>query len=201
MIEMDPARLTDLQLDALREVTNIGCGAAATALSQLLGGRRVEMAVTRSHVIPLEGLATHVDGIDEVVTGVHVTLRGGAEGRMMLVYPEADGLALGALLAGDGAAEGLGASALMEVGNIVSSAYLNAVGAVTGLILLPSVPHLVHDRSEKVAAHLIEGVEGAERVLVLETWLAAADTDALTGHVVIVPDEQSLDVILGSLGL
>ena len=60
---MDPARLTDLQLDALREVTNIGCGAAATALSQLLGGRRVEMAVTRSHVIPVAGLARHLDGI------------------------------------------------------------------------------------------------------------------------------------------
>ena len=203
---MDPAQLTDLQLDALREVTNIGCGAAATALAQLLGGRRVELEVTRSTVVPTASLEAHLNGIGESVAGVKVQLRGGAEGNLVLVHPDRDARALARLLTtapvpDAGPLGELGASALMEVGNIVASAYLTAVGRVTGLMLLPSVPSLIHDTSPHVAAALTEAAGGADRLLVLETWMHLREADEVSGHVLIVPAAGSLDVLLGALGL
>lgn len=202
---MDPAHLTDIQLDALREVANIGCGAAATALSQLLGGRRVEIEVTRSTVLPSEELVGHLNGIGQRVAGVKVLLRGGAEGAMLLVYSADHAQTLARILTGE-APEGdrlgpMGASSLMEVGNIVASAYLTAVGRVTGLMLLPSVPHLVEDDSPKVAETLIEEAHGTDRILTLETWIHVRGADGVSGHVVIVPAMGSLDVLLGTLGL
>ncbi len=203
---MDPAHLTDLQLDALREVTNIGCGAAATALAQLLGGRRVELEVTRSTVVATSELEAHLNGIGESVAGVKVQLRGGAEGNLVLVHPDRDARALARLLTtapvpAAGPLGELGASALMEVGNIVASAYLTAVGRVTGLMLLPSVPSLIHDTSPHVAAALTEAAGGADRLLVLETWMHLREADEVSGHVLIVPAAGSLDVLLGALGL
>ena len=45
-------RLTDLQLDALRELANIASGTAATALSQMLG-QEVDISVPRALALPL----------------------------------------------------------------------------------------------------------------------------------------------------
>ncbi|MFN7133862.1 MAG: chemotaxis protein CheC, partial [Myxococcales bacterium] len=47
----DPAGLQERDLDALREMTNIGCGHAASALSRLVGDRRVSIEVPCSAVL------------------------------------------------------------------------------------------------------------------------------------------------------
>ncbi len=194
-LAIDPSMLTEIQLDALREVTNIGCGAAATALSQLLGGRRVNLEVTRSAVLSFEELETLLGSSDDVRATVHLALRGGFEGCLLLAYEEEAASALAEFLVGPGAAfsaQGLsemGRSALMEVGNIVGSAFLNAVGKVSGLILLPSVPTFVHDRVARVVESLRSAYEDApssngesfERMLVLETRLSVEDAPPSDG--------------------
>ncbi len=199
---MDPAALNHLQLDALREVTQIGCGAGATALSQLLGGRRVGMTVAEAHVEPHAGLEARIRALGDRLVGVALTLRGGAEGRLYLVWSEEDAERLSRLLASArGEDEAVLDSALMEVGNIVASAYLNAVAQVTGLMLLPSVPRLAKGAAASVAAAFEVAGEEAERALVLETLLEIEDARCMRSHVFIVPDRASLDVLLGTLGL
>jgi chemotaxis protein CheC len=44
--------LSEAQLDALRELANIGSGTAATALSQMIG-REVRLSVPRALTLPL----------------------------------------------------------------------------------------------------------------------------------------------------
>ncbi len=206
---MDPAALTHLQIDALREVTQIGCGAAATALAQLLGGRRVGMTVTEARVQPRGALRARLSALGPRLTGVRLALRGGAEGELLLAWEKADAERLSALLA---ASEMVGAesdtgqpdlsdSALMEVGNIVASAYLNAVAKVTGLMLLPSVPELVHGDAETLAQSLAIAPDSPGEMLLLETWLEVEGDAPTCGHVLIVSDAGSLDVLLGTLGL
>lgn len=205
---MDPAKLTPLQLDALTEVTHIGCGSAATALSQLLHGRPVALAVTRSEVMSTAGLEAHLQQIEgETLVGVQVLLRGGIEGAMLLAYPEVHGRNLARLLAGPDEAPPtgdlgtLGESALLEVGNIVSSAYLNAVGAVTGLLTMPSVPHPARGNAAALAALLRESVPDNERFLLLETWMEVGGEEPFNGHVMIVPSNGSLGKLLEALGM
>ncbi|MBP2033226.1 chemotaxis protein CheY-P-specific phosphatase CheC [Clostridium algifaecis] len=50
---MDYNSLTSIQIDALKEVANIGTGNAATALSQLLN-KKVDMNVPFINIVPLE---------------------------------------------------------------------------------------------------------------------------------------------------
>ena len=208
---LKPSMLTEIQLDALREITNIGCGAAATALSQLLGGRRVGLEVTRSAILSFDELEALLGGSESVRAAVHLTLRGGFEGWLLLAYDEDDASELARFLAGPAAVPGekslseMGKSALMEVGNIVGSAFLNAVGKVSGMILLPSVPTLIHDRVARVVETLRQKPDGdesaLEKMLVLETRLFAEGAPGIDGHVVIVPSPEALGLFLKTLGV
>ena len=46
-------KLSEMQIDALREVGNVGAGNAATALSQIIN-RTIDMTVPRVTILPLE---------------------------------------------------------------------------------------------------------------------------------------------------
>ena len=49
---MDHGNLSNIQLDALKEVSNIGAGNAATALSMMLG-KKIDMTVPSVNMIKL----------------------------------------------------------------------------------------------------------------------------------------------------
>ena len=66
---IDVRELGHLQLDALREVANIGAGHAATALSQLIG-RRIAVDVPQIQVVRLEEVAGLTGREDETVAAV-----------------------------------------------------------------------------------------------------------------------------------
>ena len=136
---MDPREritLQPLELDALREVGNMGAGRAATALSQMLG-RTVTMDVPAASVLPLEQLSAPLGGPEALVAATYFRVHGDAPGRLLVVLGEASlGPVVGALLGlPSGQAPALDAtaqSAIKELGNILCSAYLNALADFLG---------------------------------------------------------------------
>ena len=52
---MEYSNLSALQLDALKEVSNIGAGNAATALSMMIG-KKVDMSVPAVNIIKLDDI-------------------------------------------------------------------------------------------------------------------------------------------------
>jgi len=65
---MTNARYTDLQLDALRELANIGSGTAGTALSSLLGSP-IELSVPSASAVLLSACPMRL--IRLVITPLH----------------------------------------------------------------------------------------------------------------------------------
>ncbi|MBP2665527.1 MAG: CheC, phosphatase, inhibitor of methylation, partial [Firmicutes bacterium] len=63
--------LSPMQLDALREIGNIGAGNAATALSQIIN-RKIDMSVPRLNILPLSEVPDVVGGPDTMVAGVYL---------------------------------------------------------------------------------------------------------------------------------
>ena len=198
--------LDELQLDALREVANIGCGHAVGALSRLMGGQRVGIEVPRAKLIEFGAIAELVGGHEEPVVGVATDITGELGGGLLLLMPVegARGLA-GALLgarAGEGPLSDEARSALSEVGNILCSACLSAIATAFGLSLLPSVPRLAEDMAGAVLEEVVSPMsERADRALVLETRFSAGDGQALSGHFLIFPDVPSLPALLKAIGL
>jgi len=150
----DVRDLKALQLDALREVANIGAGHAATALSQLTH-RRIMISVPEINIARLEDVPGLIGDPQEVVAAVLMHMLGDLTGRTLLLFPEGVGrqlcdMLLKRPLGTTKAFETIEQSCLKEAGNILSGAYMNALSEFMGMLLLPSVPSLVVDLSAAV---------------------------------------------------
>src|SRR5438874_9708047 len=84
----DVRDLKALQIDALREVANIGAGHAATALSQLTN-RRIMISVPQINIARLEEVPDLLGDPQEVVAAVLMHMLGDLTGRTLLMFPEA----------------------------------------------------------------------------------------------------------------
>jgi chemotaxis protein CheC len=202
---MTPDSPNELQLDALREVTNVGCGFAANALSQLIGGRKVEIAVPRVTSTSLADLPSMMGGPDAKVVAALLGLDGELTGKLLLVLPENDAQLLASVMLNspcEGPLDGIQKSALGEAANIVASACLSAIGKLTGFKLLPTPPRLTQDDASAVIDEALSDEDSETGlVVVLEAKFHAATAPALGGQFLVVPDRPSLQKLLKKLGL
>lgn len=118
---------SEMELDLYNELTNIGGGNAATALSQMLA-RKVQIGLPRSAELSLTDVSQVVGEGDGLVAVVLLTVRGELEGSVALVLDEPQ-LLLDALSVPPEFAE----SALSEIGNIVVARFLISMGDMCGL--------------------------------------------------------------------
>jgi len=205
---MDDVRdLKELQLDALKEVANIGAGHAATALSQLTD-RRIMINVPEISITRLEDIPASFGDPEAVVAAVLMHVLGDLTGRTLLLLPEDNAHLLCDLLLrrppGTSTEVGtLEESSLKEAGNILAGAYLNALSDFMGMMLLPSVPSLVVDLAGAVltTAFLNFGQE-RDFVFCVETNFHFTEADrALSGHFLLLPDLASLRAIFEAIRL
>jgi len=197
----DLLSLKVLQLDALREVANIGAGHAATALSQMVG-ETIMISVPRINISRLEDVPVQMTEPDEPVAAVLMHMLGDLTGRTLLVLPRRTALRLASRLLkqtqNDQTLSEMGQSAIKEAGNILSSAYMNALSDFMGMLLLPSPPSLAIDMSEAVltTAYLQFGTD-RDYVFCVESEFVMDETnERLRGFFLLLPDAPSLAAIL-----
>ncbi|MFE8602775.1 chemotaxis protein CheC [Archangium violaceum] len=193
---------SDIQLDALREVANIGCGHAVNALARLVGGRTVNLSVPRAVLASAAEVAELLGGAEAPVVAAKLGMEGQLRGVLLLVLPREDSSALEALLLRrqDAPAEER-ESALSEAANIVASACLSAIGTLTGWRLLPSVPELVRGAAGLVVSRAVIEARGGDRVVVLETRFSAVGAPSVSGQVLLVLERESSRALLTRLGV
>ena len=205
---LDVRELGTLQLDALREVASIGSGHAATALSQLTG-RRIWVNAPEIQIVPVEEVGSLTGGEEEIVACVVMQVLGDLAGRTIQVFPDATASRLAGILLRrndvkfpDGFGE-VEKSALKEAGNIIGAAYLNALSDFLGMIILTSVPGLAIDQAGAVltSSSIMEADHGDHLICIETTFRMDEERQALKGHFLLVPDPDSLQVILRAIRL
>lgn len=199
-------QLNELEMDAVREICNIGMGHAATALSRLLN-TRVRVGVPSVHRLGLHEIHDFVGGAELPVAGIMFAVTGDAQGKMALVLPYDCALAMIRSLAGynDAGAFSLNElerSILKEVGNILVSAHLNAVSSLLNLTLLPSIPSLLLDMAGAVLDPILSSQCDQDDVLLLaRADFATDDSSGIAGKFFVIPDPESLQMILKAAGV
>lgn len=203
----DVRALKALQLDALREVANIGAGHAATALSQMTN-RTIMISVPEVNVRPLEEVADLVGPGDTVVAAVLMQMMGDLTGRTLVLFPDESARRLCDILfrRPDGTTtefDAMAESGLKEVGNILVSAYMNALSDFMGLMLVPSVPSLVIDQAAAIltTTYLNFGHERDYVFCVETSFKVGGDQGRLEGHFLLLPDMPSLRAIFDAIRL
>ncbi len=201
----DVRNLKALQIDALREVANIGAGHAATALSQLTK-QTIMITVPELTVARIEDVPDLMGDADAAVVAVLMHMLGDLTGRTLLMLPERDARVLVDLLNRRelGATKAFGEleqSGIKEAANILGGAYMNALADFMGMMLLPSVPSLVIDLAGAVltTAYLNFGHE-RDFVLCVQTDFIFQDVGhTLSGQFLLLPDLASLKAIFDAV--
>ena len=195
--------LNPLELDALREVGNMGAGRAATALSQMLG-QTVRITVPKASVIRLEDLPDPLGGPDALVVATYFHVHGDAPGRLLIFLTQETLPHVLALLTGKAPRAGAPLSseeesALKELGNILCSQYLNALADLMHVQLLPSVPALAFDMVRSVMQSVMADAseDGAQALMIENQFLEAQRPVAL--YLFYLPKAGSLEGMLSLL--
>ena len=199
------SHLHDVQLDALGELSGIGMGHAATALSQLLD-QRIDLTVPKVSVAAIDVVPARLGGAESMMVGIALQVLGDVRGSIMLLFPQESACRLLSCLLRREERElvmnELNVSALKEVGNILASAYLSAIGNLLRKTLLPSVPLLAYDMAGAVVdGVLIDLSQGGDMALMVETGFHAAGgaEDSIRGHFFLLPDPRTLEIFLTAL--
>jgi chemotaxis protein CheC len=190
---------TDLQLDALRELANIGSGTASTALSGMLG-RSVDISVPSAKVLPMADAVGSIGDPEADATGVVLGVVGDMPASVLLLFSPTDAAQMCGLLGVEAGTE-IGDSALMEIGNIVGASYLNALASMTGMELEPTPPAAATDMLAAIVETVLAQRAGAGDVaLLLDTDLVVEGSDTSVSFL-LVPDAGGVDQLLARLGL
>lgn len=199
--------LSSMQIDALKEIGNIGAGNAATALAQMVNAQ-IDMNVPKVNILPFSGVPDIIGGADSHVAGIYFSVSGSAPASILFILPINKACLLCDMLLsrniGDTLPENIGElemSAMMELGNILAATYLNALSMFTNIQFIPSVPALGLDMAGAVIDSVLAQVgEVADHVLALETEFKKEEMDVV-GHFFLLPEPGSLVNILTALGV
>ena len=196
--------VTSNYFDVLKELGNIGAGNAMTALSQMLGCK-VDMRVPQVELLDFNEVGSAMGGEEQIMVGVFLGVEGDITGSMLfLVEQKSAKHLINKVMMGMGdpgeAFTEMELSAMKEVGNIITGAYLNSLSMITNLKIFPSPPALTVDMAAAIlSVPAIEfGIYG-DKILMIQSQFF--DEIELDGYFVLVPDIDSYQKILASLGM
>lgn len=191
--------------DALREIGSIGTGNAATALSGMLGSP-VRITLPEVRIMGYNEAIDWIGGPEPVTAGVLVHIGGQLNGIMLSVQPlEFINLILDRMLSTTitdySQLDELARSALLEVGNIMISTFINALSGLAGLKVELTVPSLTVDMQGAILTVPMAEYGGQTDYLMTIGGNFSCDGNELPCRLLLSPDIRSLNFLLRKLGV
>lgn len=196
--------VNDIYFDVLREIGNIGAGNATTAMASMLGVR-INMEVPKVELLTFQELGSAICPEDESIVGIYLEVSEDISGSMMFLMKLNSAHYLVNRLMGrptdyNQDFDEMDMSALTEIGNIIAGSYLSALSSMTQLTIAPSVPHLAIDMAAAILSvpAIQFGLYGDNALLITTEF---GDEVMIDGYFILLPDLESYDKILQSLGI
>lgn len=196
-------KITDTYCDVLKEIGNIGAGNAMTALSQMLQCK-VDMRVPVVRLLGFDEVGTLMGGEEQIMACVLFGVSGDVTGSMMFMIEKSGAKhLLKKIMGSDEDSEDfteMEESALQEVGNIITGAYLNAMASFTNMKIISTPPQMTVDMAGAImSVPAIEFGMIGDHLLVIQTQFF--DEIEVNGYFILIPEVESYVKIIGSLGL
>lgn len=202
--------LSEMHIDVLREIGNIGAGNAATALATLLDAT-VDITLPIVRVADFDTAINAIGGVESMKVGVLVNFSGEANGMIMFLLNMEDAKNITDILIpteDDSETEEdreelteLQLSAIKEIGNILSSSYINSISMLTGLSISLSIPYIAIDMAGALmSVPIIEFGSIGDSVMYIEESFMG-DTNHLKSHIIMFAEIDTLKIIMERLGL
>lgn len=197
--------LNSLELDTLREIGSIGTGNAATALSQLLD-REVRITLPEVRIMEYNEAIDWIGGAEEITAGVLVRIGGEINGIMLSVQQlDFVNLILDSMLKRSileySELEELEQSALVEIGNIMISTFINALSGLSGISVELTVPAFTVDMQGAILTVPMAEYGGQSDYIMTIGANFICDSRQVPCRLLLSPDIRSLNFLLRKLGV
>ena len=197
--------MNELEIDILKEIGSIGGGNAATALSSMLSAE-VNMSLPGVEIPGFNEALDHLGDPEELVAAIFVEMSGELSGIMLFVLTKefSDEILFRMLGKADSdflALDEIDSSVLIEIGNIVISSYITAMASLTGVNVELSVPQLALNMLGGIMSVPIAMMgQHSDRIMMI-TGEFKIDGKALNSNMLLLPDVESLNVLMKKLGV
>lgn len=197
--------LNGLELDTLREIGSIGTGNAANALSSMLGCK-VTIEMPEVKIMGYNEAIDWIGGPETVTAGVLARLEGEINGIILSIqHMEFINLVLQHMM-GNGVEDyqqldELGISALLEVGNIMISAFANAMAGLTDMKIRLTVPAFAVDMQGAIIAVPMAEFGGQSDYIMTIGANFICNGRKVPCRILLSPDVRSLNFLLKKLGV
>ena len=157
-------------------------------------------------MLDFSALADVVGSAEAIVVGILLNLSGDIDGMMMFMMEHDAAHRLVNRLVGkdienNEAFNDMELSALKEIGNIISGAYLSALSSLTNLKIVESVPFMAIDMAGAIlSVPAIAFGELGDKALLIESEFNQTEY-SVNGFFILIPTEESYGSILSSLGM
>ncbi|OOB80237.1 MAG: hypothetical protein BEN19_05925 [Epulopiscium sp. Nuni2H_MBin003] len=196
-------KITEIEVDALREVANIGAGNAMTALSKLLN-IRVNMNVVTVSIKDISDIEKLYENEAVFVVANVIEIVGDMRAVLMLVLEEDCTKELVYKVLGNYVnsmhdLDEMEFSVLSEVGNILAGNYLNAVGTFVELAINQSTPQVIIDMAHAILSiPLIEFCDENLDSIFIDTYFEDS-TNSIKGNYLFMLDKETEQRIVNSV--
>ena len=204
MAEFNLNQVSEVYADVLKEIGNIGAGNAMTALSQMLQCK-VDMRVPQVRLLDFSEVGAIMGGEENTMCGILLGVEGDITGSIMFLIEleAAKGLIKKLMMgyeSGQPNFDEMELSALKEISNIITGAYLNSLSTLTNLMIYPTPPSLTIDMAGAIlSVPAIEfGILGDHILLIQSQFYDEVEID---GYFILIPDLPSYEKILRALGI
>ena len=197
--------LNGLELDTLREIGSIGTGNAANALSSMLGCK-VTIEVPEVKIMGYNEAIDWIGGPETVTAGVLARLEGEINGIILSIqHMEFINLVLQHMI-GNGVEDyqyltELEISALLEVGNIMISAFANAMAGLTDMKIRLTVPAFAVDMQGAIIAVPMAEFGGQSDYIMTIGADFICNGRKVPCRILLSPGVRSLNFLLKKLGV
>jgi len=195
--------ISDLELDALREIMNTGAVHASVVMSEM-AKKKIEITFPVVKLCRIEDIPSIIGKPHEIVVCIYLPLNGENDGKFQMgsllhILSQEGAIKLASILQSIEKRETfelseMDISALKEVTNVMSGSCLKAISEYVNLKLIEGVPHFACDMQQSIVDHvLVDLASKTDKSLVFKTLFNVEDLNLET-HLIIVlyPDAMKL---------
>ena len=197
--------LNTLEMDTLKEIGSIGTGNAANSLSSLIG-KPVRIRQPEVRIMGYNEAIEWIGGPEEITAGVLVKLGGQMSGIMLSVQPlQFVNIVLESMMGKTvddySQLTQMEHSALVEVGNIMISTFINALCGLAGMDVNLTVPAFTVDMQGAILAVPMAEYGGQSDYIMTIGGNFVSEGKQVPCRLLLSPDLRSLNALLRKLGV
>jgi len=205
--------LSDRQKDALREVGNIGSGNAANALAKMIN-KKVTIDIPAVEMVELDQYSEKVIQQNEKLYTSWSNVRGKTRATVLTIFEVRDIIEVTAILVDDEKKKQVDLrkkynsisdfpdmyqSAMQELGNILASNYVTALGDLLDIRFMTEPPDVLIENAEKLFTLLKQEIGFLKKLsLVITTNVIITDIK-IQGTFILIPQIETLHELLNAL--